>query len=164
MRLPGRVLCPCGTCLGLTPGSVQASRLLLFLFSFGIQSHALCSQHSTSHFAAGLLFSGPPEGWPLWLGPGSPSGELSLQTPGCCPGCHPTLPSALRGPSCRLSHRENPDFVFLEQESVGPSTPQFPSIKPAGLAGCFPKGSKEGLAAAQCLSSLKMGSPAHSGI
>lgn len=93
---------------------------------------------------------------PLW--------RALLQTPGSCPGRHPFLPSASRGPSRRLSHRENPDFLFPEQESVGHSKPQFPSTKPSESQWCLPNGSKEGLAAAQCPSSLRMGSPAHCGI
>lgn len=127
MRFPRRVLGPGRTCLELTPGSVQAAHLLLLLFSVGIPCLMLLySQHIISHVAAGLLFSGPPKGWPFLARTKNPLWELSLQT------TLMALALLAQGPRPRLSRRENPDFVFPEQESVDPSKRPFPFNKLAG--------------------------------
>lgn len=96
-----RVLGPCRTCLGLTPGSVQASHLLLLLCSFVIPSFMhLYSQHIISHFALVSFSRGH-----LRAGLFDSDQEPCLGTipadhvdgTGCCPGRHPALASASGG-------------------------------------------------------------------
>lgn len=139
MRFTRRVLGPCRACLELMPGSVQASHLLLLLFSFGSPCLMLLnSQHIISHVAAGLLFSGPPkEGLAFFGSDQEPRLGIivipadHVEGTGFCP----------RGPRPRLSRRENPDFCVSRTRISGPLR--------QGKPRCFPSGSEKGLAEAR---------------